>query len=211
MIIQVLCDNPNSWMTPYAKEFTENTRQNGFNAVFTDDPESIIEGDILIMLSCEKIFRKLYLNKHNLVVHESDLPKGKGWSPLTWQVLEGKLQIPVTLFEASESIDDGPIYDQKIIELTGTELIDELREKQAKTTIELLDSFILQYPYNVQKPQQGESNFYPKRTQKDSELSIDKTIAEQFNLLRVCDNERYPAFFEMNGYVYFLKIEKKKD
>jgi len=40
----------------------------------------------------------------------------------------------------------------------------------------------------------------------------DKTIREQMNLLRVVDNERYPAFFEWQGNRYYLAIwrEKKK-
>ncbi len=43
--------------------------------------------------------------RHTLVVHASDLPHGKGWSPLSWQILEGKHSIPLTLFEAAESVD----------------------------------------------------------------------------------------------------------
>ena len=41
----------------------------------------------------------------------------------------------------------------------------------------------------------------------DSRLDPDDTIAQQFNLLRVVDNERYPAFFELLGRRYILKIE----
>ena len=50
--------------------------------------------------------------------------------------------------------------------------------------------------------------FYPKRTKKDSELDIKKSIKQQFNKLRVVDNERYPAFFIMNGQKYILKVYK---
>lgn len=35
-----------------------------------------------------------------------------------------------------------------------------------------------------------------------------KTIREQFNFLRVVDNERYPVYFELNGMQFVLKIEK---
>ena len=209
MIIQVLCDSPNSWMVEYAKTFVGEMQQKKYNISFTQNPDEIKEGDILVMLSCEKIFKNLGLNKHNLVVHESDLPKGKGWSPLTWQVLEGKKQIPVTLFEAVESVDSGVIYGQEIINLTGLELVDELRDLQAKATIKLIKKFIFDYPNNPSKPQEGESTFYKKRIGKDSELDINKTIAEQFNMLRVCDNERYPAFFIIEEKRYILKITKE--
>ena len=59
------------------------------------------------------------------------------------------------------------------------------------------------------RAQTGEESFYPKRTAKDSELDVTKSIAEQFNLLRVVDNERYPAFFRYNNNTYIIKIKKK--
>ena len=47
---------------------------------------------INIIPSYSKIIPKKFLEKSviNLVVHESDLPKGKGMSPLTWQILKNK-------------------------------------------------------------------------------------------------------------------------
>jgi methionyl-tRNA formyltransferase len=140
------------------------------------------------------------------------LPKGRGWSPLTWQILEGKNEIPVTLFEAKEEVDSGPIYLQSIMRFRGHELVDELREKQAIHTVQLCLEFIRRYPKVTQqaRQQQGEPRFYPKRGPKDSWIDPDKTIREQFNLLRVVDNDSYPAWFEMGGQRYELKIEKKK-
>ena len=61
------------------------------------------------------------------------------------------------------------------------------------------------------KPQSGKETFYPKRTLKDSELNIFKSIEEQFNLLRVVDNERYPAHFFYKGKKYLLKIYKDNE
>jgi methionyl-tRNA formyltransferase len=49
-----------------------------------------------------------------------------------------------------------------------------------------------------------------KRTLEDSRLDPMKSIAEQFNLLRVVDNSRYPAFFDLDGFRYIVKIEKAK-
>lgn len=208
MKVQVLCDNPNSWIIPYAKELVGDIAALGHSSVLLHNGEEVTEGDVLIMLSCEKIFKKLHLNKHNLVVHESALPQGKGWSPMTWQVLEGKNQIPVTLFEAVESVDAGDIYGQEIIELDGTELVEELREKQGRSTQNLILNFIKKYPDVKGEPQQGEESFYPRRRPDDSRLDLDKTLGEQFNLLRVCDNERYPAWFEVNGVKYIIKTYK---
>lgn len=209
MKIQILCDSPSSWMIPYAKVLEEKVRLKGHDVVLIYDQDDVEEGDILFLLSCEQIFRKLPLNKHNLVAHSSDLPKGKGWSPLTWQIIEGKMKIPVTLFEAIASVDAGPIYKQENIVLDGTELIEELRLKQANVIEKLILSFLHEYPNNVAVEQEGESTFYPKRNKIDSQLDPERSIAEQFNLLRVVDNERYPAYFDYKGCRYIIKIEKE--
>lgn len=209
MRVQILCDNPNSWIISFANILFEKINKLGHQTSLLHFHNEVVEGDILILLSCEKIFKKLQLNKYNLVVHESDLPKGKGWSPLTWQVLEGRNEIPVTLIKASEKVDAGDIYEQVVLKLKGTELVDELRVLQGNATIDLILSFINKYPHNIAKVQEGESTFYPRRNLDHSKLDIYKTIDEQFNLLRVCDNERYPAWFEINGEQYILKVFKK--
>ena len=60
------------------------------------------------------------------------------------------------------------------------------------------------------KPQLGKTSFYRKRTKKDSEININKSIRKQFNLLRVTDNKRYPAFFYFKKKKYILKIYAQK-
>ena len=209
MKVQILVDNRNSWIIPFAKEITQEiTDRYNTKANLIHEHQDVEEGDVLFLLSCEKIFKKLHLNKHNLVIHESDLPQGKGWSPVTWQVLEGLHKIPITLFEAQESVDSGMIYYQDEIALDGGELLPEIKDKQGQKTKELILKFLDDYPEIHGREQSGEESFYPRRRPEDSALDVDKTIKEQFNLLRVCDNERYPAFFTMNGKKYVIKIYK---
>jgi methionyl-tRNA formyltransferase len=209
MTIQILCDNPQSWIIPYALQLAEELKIMRNEVSLIHKHDEVKHGDILVLLSCEKLFKRLNLNKYNLVVHESALPEGKGWSPLTWQILEGKNSIPVTLIEASVEVDSGVIYGQKYINFKGTELIDEMRVLQANATIELILEFINKYPNNIGEPQLGESTYYPRRQPENSKLNINKTIIEQFNIFRVCDNERYPAWFEVDGKKFNIKIYKK--
>src|SRR5690349_19810449 len=60
----------------------------------------LVPGDLLFLICCSEIIRmdvrKNY--RYTLVVHASDLPMGRGWSPQNWQVVEGKNKIPVSLF-----------------------------------------------------------------------------------------------------------------
>ena len=208
MKLQILCDNNNSWIIPFIISYVDIKRNQGLECMFCQTHEEVSEGDVLVLLSCEKLFKGLHLNKYNLVVHESLLPEGKGWSPLTWQILEGKSDVPVTLFEAEERVDSGLIYGVEYIRLEGHELINEIRALQAESTFKLLNKFIADYPHNSGVKQLGNSTFYPRRTAKDSELNNHLPLIEQFNLLRVCDNERYPVFFIVEGIKYYLKIEK---
>ncbi|MBN2067035.1 MAG: methionyl-tRNA formyltransferase [Candidatus Diapherotrites archaeon] len=168
------------------------------------------KGDYLFLLSCSRIYpkEKLRLNRHNLVIHASALPEGRGFAPLSWQVLEGKKSIPVTMFEAAEEVDSGEIYSKEMIELDGSELIDELREK-IYGKIESMVLRVLEQGLPQGKEQKGKPTYYRRRTPFDSELDPDKSIAEQFNLLRIADNKRYPAFFKFRGKEYVLHIFKK--
>jgi len=211
MKIQLLVDNKDSWILPYITDLRLKLCELGHDCNLTFYHEEVTEGDLLFILSCEKIFKNLTLNKYNLVVHESDLPKGRGWSPVTWQVLEGKNRIPVTLFEATEKVDDGNIYSQDFINLNGTELLSQIKHQQGLITQSLIINFVKSLPDVKGKPQSGIGTYYPRRRPKDSELDVHKSLYEQFDLLRVCDNDRYPAFFKVKNEKYILKIYKSDD
>ncbi len=213
MIITLLVDNENSWINKYVKRFQYELIELGNQVNYVNRSDQIEKSDIAILLGCEsKIDNKtLARSRHNLIVHESALPEGKGWSPVSWGVLEGRDRIVVSLFEATEQIDAGDIYYQDEMILSGNELIEEIRYEQWRVTRNLLLRFINRYPYNQAIKQQGEESFYPKRTKQDSELDIKLPINDQFNLLRIVDNERYPAFFVKNGIKYLLKIYKENE
>ncbi|MBK8712919.1 MAG: methionyl-tRNA formyltransferase [Niastella sp.] len=193
---------------PYALEIVQELQNKKHDATLINEAAGVMKGDVLFLLSCEKIFTQFHLNKHNLVAHASDLPKGRGWSPLSWQIMEGKNEIPVTLFEAVEKVDAGKIYYQSVIRYDGTELIDELRFKLAKAIEGLLLNFVSAYPNVTGTEQSGEPTYFKKRKPGDSMLDINKSLADQFNLLRINDNERYPSYFEKDGVKYILKIYK---
>lgn len=207
--ITILTDKT-SWMSKYNIELLNELTDLGHIVRIINCKKEIQEGDIAFFLSCFEIIEseKLKLNKHNIVVHESKLPQGKGWSPMSWQILERGNTIPITLFEAGEKADSGDIYLQDEIILSGYELIDEWQGLLAKKTIEMCMLFVKNHPNNISKKQKGQETFYKRRTPKDSELDINKTIKDQFNLLRIVDNEKYPAFFEIDGHKYKLRVEK---
>lgn len=211
MLIRILIDNPDSWIHAYSQDLLQEIDELGHDVSIVSKHSDVQQGDILILLGCNRIFKNLSLNKHNLIIHESDLPKGRGMSPFTWQILEGKEEITITLLEATEAVDAGMYYDKVSVKLEGTELVEDWRKLQYKATIQLVTGFLKRYP-NVQGMEQaGSPTFYRKRTISDSKLDVEMSLRSQFNLLRVVDNERYPAWFEIEGSRYKLSIEKMND
>jgi hypothetical protein len=75
--------------------------------------------------------------------------------------------------------------------------------------IEMCEEFLSKWPAIVSQgcPQAGASSFYRRRISADSEINPKKSISEQFNILRIVDNDKYPAHFEWRGRRYNLKIE----
>ena len=89
-------------------------------------------------------------------------------------------------------------------------MLDELQLKLGSLTIEMCLEFINSFPDILlsKQEQSGSSTFYGRRFPKDSEIDPDKSIREQFDLLRIVDNKKYPAFFELRGCKYKICLEK---
>lgn len=215
MNITLLLDNPQSWFYPHAKKIQDLLSQKGHTVGLIHTEKDMTTGDLAFFLSCEKIIKKPIrdLHTHNLVVHSSALPQGKGWSPLTWSILAGEQMIMNTLFEAVDAVDAGTIYAQNSMTFDGTELLPELHEKQGNSIVSLVLDFVDHYPTCIElgKEQTGQESFFARRGPEDSQLDIDKTLTQQMNLLRVVDNEKYPAFFWYKDKKYILKIYQAND
>jgi methionyl-tRNA formyltransferase len=206
MNVVFLLDKSNNWIEPFVEKYVEN--KTNFKVEYNHS--KIKNNDIVFILGYTKIFDNNFLsaNRLNLVVHESALPKGKGFAPIQWQILEGKNEIVFTLFEAIKEVDAGDIFMQKKVVFNGYELFDEIREIQGRKTIELIDEFLKKYPNIKKTTQSGEATVYSKRKDKDDMLDVNQTIKEQFNHLRVANNNDYPVWFEIDGHKYNLRIYK---
>ena len=206
------CSDRNSWINIFISELIIELTIQGNICLWVNSHKDITPSDICFYLSYEKIVDKetLNINKYNLVIHESNLPSGKGWSPLTWQIIEGKNKFPITLFEARENVDSGDIYSQSLLEFDGSELCDELRNKQGLETQGLIFEFIrnLKNDKLVRKKQLGKESFYRKRNAQDMRLIQEPRKSIQS--MRTADSKKYPSFFTLNGTSYKVIIEKQK-
>lgn len=208
------CSDAASWIDPTVARLAVELTGAGHKVHWTHSHTELTGGDICFYLSYGRIVKEQVLAKfaNNLVVHASDLPKGKGWSPLTWQILEGRNEIPVSLIEAEASVDSGPIYKKIVLPYRGDELIDELRGGISQATYTLCRDFVHGYPHVVASgvPQEGEGSLYPRRTAKDSQVDVDQTLESMFNLFRTADNDAYPVWFEYRNRAFVLKIHAKE-
>lgn len=214
MRISILCTDPNHPVVESLNTWVGEVSSKGHIATLVFDKSELSGGDILYLVSCSQIIRDAERNKYKtvLVLHASDLPKGRGWSPYIWAILGGENQITVSLIEASDPVDSGAIWLKTTFDLEGHELLPEINAKLFEAELLLMSQAVDQFNCITPMQQLGESGLYMKRrTPADSRLDPSKTIAEQFNLLRVVDSIRYPAFFEYQGQQYLIRIEKVKN
>ena len=202
--IAILLDKKNDWLKDYLHGLKLTNKKNNFKIFY--DYKKIKNFDLVFILGYTTIL-PLSLKKINklvLIVHESNLPNGKGFSPLQWQILKGKNLIIFSLIDLNKDIDSGDIYDQIKLKLNGNELFNEIRAKQAQTTFKLINLFLKKYPLIKKTKQKGRSTYFRKRTIKDGKLNINKSINAQFNLLRIGNNDKWPSYFIKNGIKYIL-------
>lgn len=206
-----VCSDKDTWLNRGLAGLLIDLLAAGHVVNWTHNADKAPASDFCFYLSYGRIVGAdtLARHAHNIVVHESALPRGRGWSPLTWQVLEGATSIPVRLFEAAVKVDSGPVYLEDTIMLRGDELVDDLRRLQADATIRLCHQFAAEYPEVLSRAraQSGEATYYQRRRPEDAQLNLDRTLREQTNLLRVSDNDRYPAWIDLNGRIIRLRLE----
>jgi methionyl-tRNA formyltransferase len=169
-------------------------------------------GEFLFLVSCTDIINQKIRSRFNhcLVLHASDLPKGRGWSPHIWEVVNGNNVLTLSLLEAEDKVDSGRIWLKTQIHLDGTELFDEINQKLFTSELQLIQQAVYEHDSIIPYDQDSTvaPNYFPKRQPDDSRINPNDSIVNQFSLLRVCDSERFPAFFELNGQRYAIKLEK---
>ncbi|MDT0593651.1 formyltransferase family protein [Glaciecola petra] len=217
----ILCSSIEHPVYPYLLQWQQNNELGKQVSIINDKAQISAGTEFLFLVSCSQIINADLRAKfkHVLVLHASDLPRGRGWSPHIWDVLAGKDNITISLLEAQDQVDTGDIWRKISIPLSGTELYDEINHLLFESELELIEWALNNAEYVQPQSQaiainEGEddlamqASYYPKRIPEDSLIDIDKSIAEQFDLLRVCDPQRFPAYFDYKGQRYTLAIKK---
>jgi methionyl-tRNA formyltransferase len=209
MKITIIISDKTHKIFPYLEKWKlKNSKKHVISLVTKS--KDIKNGDFLFLIACTEMINLKIRSKfkHTLLIHESNLPKGRGWSPLIWDILNGKNKIHISLLEAEDKVDSGKIWKKESFNFEGNEIFDEINSRIFPICIHLIDFAIKNYKTILPKPQKGKPIYYPKRTPINSEISINKSIKSQFNQIRIADTERYPCFFNYKGFKYKITITK---
>ena len=169
-------------------------------------------GDILFLISCSEIITTVERSAYRatLVLHASDLPRGRGWSPHVWEIIDGADEITLCLLEAEDKVDSGRIWKKLKFPVPRHALWDEINVRLFDAEIELINFSINEFERicPIAQDPKTEPTYYPLRSPADSQIDPSQSIASQFNRIRVCDPNRFPAFFELHGKKYKMILEK---
>lgn len=211
MRISLLCSDEQHPVNGYLKKWISS--QQGVHQIELVRKKSELSGgEILFLISCGEIVgaadRSAY--RTTLVLHASDLPLGRGWNPHIWQIIDGADVVTLSLLEAEDKVDTGRIWKKLTIPIAKHALWDEINALLFDAEIELINFAVSEFERirPVEQNSKIEPTYHPRRTPADSQVDPERSISSQFDIIRVCDPQRFPAFFELHGKKYKIILEK---
>lgn len=149
------------------------------------------------------------VNEYNCVCfHMTDLPYGRGGSPLQNLILRGHKRTVLTVLKMDEGVDTGPVYFTEPLDLEGT--AQEIYVRAAELTWCLIRKLVEENP--VPEPQVGEPVLFKRRFPVESELPELDSLDQLYDFIRMLDAPGYPhAFLETNKYrIDFTEASRSK-
>ena len=152
---------------------------------------------------------EIYENFNCTIFHMTDLPYGRGGSPLQNLIIRGHRETMISAIKCVKEIDAGPVYIKKPLSLEGNaeEIFIRANYIIEEMIIEILDT-------NPQpEPQKGEVVKFTRRKPEDGDLSGAESLDEVCNFIRMMDAEDYPpAFVRIGNYkLEFSRASRKVD
>ena len=214
MKVSIVCSNPAHPVNTYLSAWVQRHSQD-HDIELVRKKSELTGGDILLLVSCCEIISAEDRAPYGvcLVLHASDLPRGRGWSPHIWELAAGASHITLSLLEAEDKVDSGKIWQKVQIAVPAAALWDEINHLLFSAEVQLMDFALASYGHiqSQDQPKDVEPTYYRRRIPQDSRIDPQQSLADQFDLIRVCDPHRFPAFFEYRGQCFALKLEKIND
>lgn len=152
----------------------------------------------------KKVNSKIINNYECIGFHETDLPYGRGGSPIQNMIIRNYKKTVISAIKLTDELDAGPIYLKKTLKLDGN--AQEIYERTSKKVFKMINIIIKKKIMPV--AQKGKVVKFKRRKPKQSNLSKKtKTLKELYNHIRMLDAKTYPTAFIKHGN---LRIEFKK-
>ena len=158
------------------------------------------------------IDKKIIDNFNCICFHETDLPFGRGGSPIQNLILLKKNITKLTALKIENGIkvDEGKVYIKRKVKLNGTGL--DIYKRCAQEILKMINVIISKKI--TPKKQVGKITSFKKRKPKDSKIP-DKiyNLSEIYDIIRMLDIPGYPKAFikKKNFEVSFDNTNIKKD
>ncbi len=185
-----------TWHRKFVREIETRT---GEKIIYIEDKAEINQ-EILEHLSPRLIFfphwsyiipAEVYENYPCVVFHMTDVPFGRGGSPLQNLIARGIYETKVSAIKCGAELDAGDVYMKWPLSLWGT--AEEIYMRAAEITKEMMIEMIRNDITPV--PQTGETVVFHRRKPEDGDISGLGSLETVFDYLRMLDAETYPAAF----------------
>ena len=153
--------------------------------------------------------KEIFENHTCIVFHMTDLPFGRGGSPLQNLIVRGLTETKISAIKVEEGLDTGDVYLKRPVSLHGT--AEEIFIRMATLIKGMIEEIIANNTQPVQ--QQGEPTVFKRRKPEDSNIAHLETIEQLYDYIRMLDCEGYPnAFVEIDNFrLEFTRASVKGD
>lgn len=137
-----------------------------------------------------------FLEQHECICfHMTDVPYGRGGSPLQNLITRGHRETVLTALRMTEEVDAGPVYMKRPLCLEGT--AQEIFQRAAELSMGMIGDIIQQEP--TATPQNGTPVFFKRRKPEQSEVPVEASPAALYDHIRMLDASGYPHAFLRHG------------
>jgi methionyl-tRNA formyltransferase len=143
--------------------------------------------------------KEIVSNYNCVCFHMTDLPFGRGGSPLQNLISRDIRETKISALKMSSEVDAGPIYMKRPLDLSGS--AQEIFERASKTVFEMIEEILISNPTPIE--QTGAPVFFKRRTPDQSELPDNLDLNGMYNFIRMLDAETYPLAFVSKGKIKF--------
>lgn len=127
--------------------------------------------------------------------HMTDLPYGRGGSPLQNLIVAGFQQTKLTALRMVEDLDAGPIYAKRSLSLEGR--AEDIYLRAGETSWDMIRWIVDKEPETA--PQEGEVTRFKRRKPEQSVLPRTGRLEKIYDHIRMLDAPTYPLAFIEHG------------